>query len=136
MKKSTRQWVRKAESDYRLAVQISRGQEPFHDELCFHCQQSAEKYLKALLDELGLHIPKTHNLDDLLGLLSPHHPSLRSLRRGLIFLTDFAVETRYPGDNATKRQAVAALRWAGKVRASCRGLLGLRAPGRRKRSTP
>lgn len=126
--------MRKAESDYRLAIRINRGNESFHDELCFHCQQSAEKYLKALLEELGLIIPKTHNLDDLHGLLSPHHPALRSLRRGLIFLTDFAVETRYPGDNATKRQATAALRWAGKVRTICRGLLGMRPRGGHKGS--
>lgn len=135
MKRSTRQWVRKAESDYRLAVRISRGQERFHDELCFHCQQAAEKYLKALLEELGLGIPKTHNLDDLRGLLSPHHAALRPLRRGLIFLTDFAVDTRYPGDNATKRQATAALSWAGKVRDTCRSLLGL-PPPRRRRERP
>jgi HEPN domain-containing protein len=81
---------------------------PQHDAVCFHCQQSAEKYLKALLEELGLKVPRVHNLDDVLNLLLRHHPALRSLRRGLIFLTDFAVETRYPGDNAAKRQAMAA----------------------------
>jgi HEPN domain-containing protein len=134
MKKTTRAWVSKAEADYQLVVQISRGRAPFHDQACFHCQQSAEKYLKALLEELGLAVPRVHNLDDLLGLLSPHQPSLRRLRRGLIFLTDFAVETRYPGDNATKRQAASALRWAGKVRAECRTLLGLPTPPPRRRS--
>ena len=55
MKKTTREWVRKAESDYQLAVTIARGTKPFHDEQCFHCQQSTEKYLKALLAELSLH---------------------------------------------------------------------------------
>ena len=35
---------------------------------------------------------------------------------GLRFLTDFAVDTRYPGDNATKWQAKAAVRWAKRVR--------------------
>ncbi len=132
MKKTTRAWVRKAESDYRLAVQTAGGTEPFHDEVCFHCQQSAEKYLKALLEELGLAIPRTHNLDDLLGLLLPHHASLGSVRRGLIFLTDFAVGFRYPFDNASRRQAAAALRWAGKARDACRLLLGLRPPRPRR----
>jgi hypothetical protein len=42
------------------------------------------------------------------------------------FLTRFAVGPRYPGDNVTKRQAKAALRWAGRVRAAARSLLGLR----------
>lgn len=117
--------MRKAESDFRLASRIARGVESFHNEQCFHCQQSAEKYLKALMEEIGQGIPRTHLLKDLLALLLPHHPALGGLRRGLAFLTRFAVATRYPGDNATKRQAVASLRWAGKVRQACRGILGL-----------
>jgi len=118
--------VRKAESDFRLAAAIARGTEPFHDEQCFHCQQCAEKYLKALLQELGRQVPKTHNLVAILPLLVPHHGDLRSLRRGVDFLTRFAVETRYPGENASKRQATSALRWAGEVRAMCRTILSIR----------
>lgn len=125
MKKLTKEWVAKAEADFRAADTLNRVRPPVHDARCFHCQQTAEKYLKALLEELGLTIPRTHNLEDLLSLLLPDHPSLRSLRRGLIFLTDFAVETRYPGETANKRQAEAAMRWATKVRGTMRLLLGL-----------
>jgi HEPN domain-containing protein len=125
MKKRTREWTGKAEKDYQLAVRAAAENELFHDQVCFLCQQSAEKYLKALLSELGMRIPRTHNLDDLLALLLPHHASLRGMRRGLIYLTDFAVDVRYPPVRATKRQATAALRWAGKVRDQCRPLLGL-----------
>jgi HEPN domain-containing protein len=103
-----------------------------HDQSCFHCQQTAEKYLKALLVELRLHVPRTHILRDVLRLLLPHHPSLRSLGR-VNFLSQFAVTTRYPGDNAGKRQAQAALRWAGKVREDVRQLLGIRSRKRRKK---
>jgi len=46
----------------------------------------------------------------------------------MLFLSNFAVETRYPGDNATKRQAIAALRWAGRVRAEARVILGIHDP--------
>src|SRR5438270_565288 len=63
MKKSTREWVKKADADHRAAARLAGGSEPFHDQVYFHCQQSAEKYLKALLAELGLPIPKIHNLD-------------------------------------------------------------------------
>ena len=118
--------MRKAEKDYRLAVQAARSKEPFHDQVCFHCQQSAEKYLKALLAELSEPIPRTHILRDVLSLLLPFHPSLRGFGRGLRFLTRFAVDTRYPGDNATKRQAEAALGWADRVRQMARAILGLR----------
>ena len=110
MKKTTAEWVKKAEDDHLVANQSSRSKVPLHDAVCFHCQQCAEKYLKGLLEELGLPVPHTHNLDDVLNLLLPHHPTLCSFRRGLIFLTDFAVETRYPGESASKRQAASALR--------------------------
>ena len=104
MKKLTAEWVRKAEAD--LARRKSaKSRIPLHDQVCFHCQQSAEKYLKALLDEAGTTVPRTHQLLDLLSLISITHAGLRSLHRGLDFLTRFAVETRYPGDRATKRQA-------------------------------
>jgi HEPN domain-containing protein len=125
MKKTTREWVRKAEADLRGARNLSRKTPPLHDLVCFHCQQGGEKYLKGLLEELGLMVPKTHDLEQLRVKLHPHHPSLLSLRRGLGFLTNFAIATRYPGDNATKRQATSALRWAERVRALVRALLGI-----------
>jgi HEPN domain-containing protein len=125
--------VKKAEADRVIARQSSRSKVPLHDGVCFHSQQAAEKYLKAVLEELGLAVPHTHNLLDLLPLLTPHHGGLRSLRRGLDYLTRFAVETRYPGFHARRRQAVAALRWAERVRTACRSVLGVKPPRRRKK---
>src|SRR5262245_39280970 len=136
MKKLTAGWVRKADADYRLAARLARGSAPFHDQLCFHCQQSAEKYLKALLEELGQPVPRTHILRDLLNLLMPHHASLRSLQRGLKFLTRFAVGIRYPGETATKRQAQAALRWAGHMRQAAHTLPGVRPRRPRRKKSP
>jgi HEPN domain-containing protein len=132
MKKVTKEWVKKAEQDYILAEQGSRSKLPVHDGVSFHCQQCAEKYLKALMEELGLFIPKTHDLDSLLTSLGTAHPMLRSLRRGLLFLSDFAVDTRYPGKSASKRQAIAAFQWAGRVRHAARELLGIRERRRKK----
>src|SRR6266851_7359653 len=120
MMRTTKEWVRKAEADRIIARKTSRDKTPLHDGACFHCQQCTEKYLKGLLNELGLTVPRTHNLDEILNRLKPHYPALRSLRRGLIFLTEFAVETRYPGNNASKRQAEAALRWSDRVRQEVR----------------
>jgi HEPN domain-containing protein len=82
--------------------------------------------------ESGDPVPRTHDLDQLLNLLSHSYPTLRSLRRGLRFLSDYAVDFRYPGKRGTKRRATAALRWSGRVRDACRALLGIRArPGRK-----
>jgi HEPN domain-containing protein len=113
---------------------LAAGSEPLNDLVCFHCQQAAEKYLKALLEELSENIPKTHELEKLLILLVPHHEGLRSERRGLRFLTDFAVAPRYPGNSASKRKAASAMRWAGRAREACRRFLGIRPPRLRRRS--
>jgi HEPN domain-containing protein len=129
----TREWIRKAEDDFRAADVLARGSEPFADQVCFHCQQCAEKYLKALLHELGQTFPKTHDLEDLLDLLLPHHSPLSRFRRGLRFLTGFAVDPRYPLLRTTKRQAASALRWAGQVRDACRRILHIRPPRSRRR---
>jgi hypothetical protein len=50
---------------------------------------------------------------------------LRALRRGLRFLIAFAIEPSYQLLHTTKRQAQAALRWAGAVRHACCDLLSL-----------
>ena len=43
------------------------------------------------------------------------------------------MKSRYRGVNAMKRQAGAALRWAGRVRDAYRTLLGVRPPHRRRK---
>jgi HEPN domain-containing protein len=136
MKKLTREWVKKAETDYHVATQMIRTVPAEPDAVCFHSQQMAEKFLKGLLQELGAIPPRTHDLLRLYGLLQPHFPSLRSLRRGLLFLTRHAVDTRYPGEHPTKREALAALRWADRVRTVARALLRIRPKKPRPKKWP
>jgi HEPN domain-containing protein len=95
------------------------------DAVAFHCQQAAEKYLKALLCELGLHIPRTHELDKLLVHLVPHHGILAPLQRVVVSLSRFAVDYRYPGRSASTREMRGALRHAERVRLEARTILGL-----------
>ena len=76
MKKLTIAWVRKAESDFAVASKLSRGRESHPDEVCFRAQQSAEKYLKALLEDLGQPVPRTHILEHLVVAPLPFHPRL------------------------------------------------------------
>ena len=125
MKHHTAQWVRKAEEDYNAATSLAAQAKPPRDAACFHCQQAAEKHLKALLQELGLAVPKTHDLTDLLDLLLPHDATLAPLRRGLKSLKRYAVEYRYPGPRARTREMQSALRTAARVRAALRARLGL-----------
>lgn len=77
------------------------------------------------MEEAGLHIPKTHDLEVLLNALLPAEPLWVSLRPALQDLTDFAVAFRYPGNQATKQDARTALRDCKAVRTEARFALGL-----------
>ena len=125
MKRHTAQWVLKAEEDIESARTLAALRKPKRDAACFHCQQAAEKYLKALLQELGAAVPRTHDLGDLIDLVLPHDPSLAQLRRSAISLTKYAVEYRYPSMRATTRQMKSALRVAERFRTEVRARLGL-----------
>jgi HEPN domain-containing protein len=84
MKAATRDWVKKAEGDYLAAIALARKRKiPLHDQVCFHCQQSAEKYLKARMEEAGIPSRKTHNLEKLLALAVTIEPLWSTLKNGL-----------------------------------------------------
>jgi len=126
MKAATRDWLKKAESDWLAASALSRRRKiPLHDQVCFHCQQSAEKYLKARLEEAGLVSPKTHDLEKLLGLVVGVEPLWSALRPSLKRLTDYAVSFRYPGNEATGQEAKTAITDCKTVRKEVRLAFGL-----------
>jgi HEPN domain-containing protein len=126
MKKLTRAWLRKAEADFALARQLLQDDLPFYDAICFHSQQAGEKFLKALMQEIDLPIPKTHDLLRLLLLLLAVDNSLGKLRRCSKSLSRYGVDYRYPGFNANGRKAQAAHRCAEDIRATIRESLGRR----------
>ena len=126
MKPSTREWIVKAESDFQLAVALSRRRKvTFFDQACFHSQQSAEKYLKARLEEANIMSPRTHDLTRLLALLQPVEPLWTALRPPLAALTQYAVEFRYPGNEATSTDMKNAIKDAKAVRREVRQALGI-----------
>lgn len=51
MKQITQEWIDSAEDDITAATVLLNQPSPICDIICFHCQQSAEKYLKACLQE-------------------------------------------------------------------------------------
>jgi HEPN domain-containing protein len=55
-------WVTRAEEDFALARAALRRKQPLASGACFHAQQCAEKYMKALLISKGADFPKTHDL--------------------------------------------------------------------------
>ena len=81
----------------------------------FHCQQAAEKLLKAVLAETGVVFRRTHDIVELVDLAIDHGLMEPSEFEDLRELTPFAVELRYESflDDATDapldRDAVRAL---------------------------
>jgi HEPN domain-containing protein len=93
-----RQWNAKAEVNYQTAERLLQDDEPIRESIAFHCQQTAEKYLKAFLVSQHVEFPKTHSIGRLLDLVSGVAPELGVLLADAISLTPFGVEIRYPGD--------------------------------------
>jgi len=63
MKPTTREWIKKVENDFKVALLIlRRRKDVVPDAACFFCQQCIEKYLKARLLEAGIAFPRTHDL--------------------------------------------------------------------------
>jgi HEPN domain-containing protein len=126
MKPQTAEWVGKAEGDWNAANQLNRvRKDPNYDSVCFHCQQSVEKYLKARLEEAGVNFPKTHDLINLLGLVIAVEPQWVALHPRIATLNPFAVGYRYPGLTATKTDAKAAIKDCKEVRRVIRVAFGL-----------
>jgi HEPN domain-containing protein len=66
-----------------------------YDTVCFHAQQCAEKYIKALLINLGIDFPKTHDISSLTKLL-PEPFLLGVSVQDQDQLTEYATVSRYP----------------------------------------
>jgi HEPN domain-containing protein len=95
---AARVWLKKAESDLATARLLIEGTERHLDTGSYHCQQCAEKSLKAWLCAKGIPFPKLHELERLLDLCVPVDPSFETLRQRAEELTPLATEFRYPGD--------------------------------------
>lgn len=119
----SQEWIAYAERDLHSA-EFLMGMYPCPFEIiCYHCQQAAEKALKAVLVEERRPIPKTH---DLLRLLADFSMETTMIHRYCGELSNYAVVTRYPyhyeqaiDENRTKR----ALWAANEVLQFCRKIL-------------
>jgi len=125
MKPQTAEWIDKAEGDWRVARRELEGEDPVYEAICFHAQQCAEKYLKALLEEQGVEVPKTHDLVVLLNSLVDKPSGIEREWAVLARLTTYAVAFRYPGEEAAREDAEESLGSAARVRESVRGKLGV-----------
>ncbi len=108
-----REWLRLADMDLDVAVYLFGHQKIPVEIICYHSQQSAEKYIKALMvffDEPPL---KTHNLIDLARICKEKgiaEEIWNSLAKEIVGLNRFGTIPRYPSktelSEADARRAV------------------------------
>jgi HEPN domain-containing protein len=88
-------YSRKAANDATAAREFADNPEISDEIIGFHAQQAVEKWLKAVLANLGLRQQRTHDIDQLGRVLEEQGVELPAPRSRLAELTDFAVPLRY-----------------------------------------
>jgi HEPN domain-containing protein len=121
-----RQWVEYAEEDFTVAKSLLRRTKPLMTSSCFHSQQCAEKYLKAMLVAKDVEFPKTHDLLILDVLCNKAGILTGYTKEELGRLSGYAVHTRYPGNQPTIEDAKEALAIVSDVRRFARSFLGFK----------
>src|SRR5271170_6842644 len=89
-------WMVKAWRDLETARRAANGQPPFYDIAVYHCQQSAEKAVKAFLVFHGKPYEKTHDIEVLVDLAGEIESSFSKLADAADALTPYATRFRYP----------------------------------------
>lgn len=93
-----RTWLSRAASNFKLARIGDIDNDIFLEDLCYNAQQCAEKSFKAFCIFEDILFPKTHNLSYLIEIITNAGFKLPAKVRSAALLTDYSVETRYPGD--------------------------------------
>ena len=127
MNELTSEWIEKADNDFHsVDLLLTAGEFPIPDAACFHCQQCAEKYLKAYLQEHMVRFERTHSLTLLFDLCIPLDKDFENLRTELEQLENYSVAVRYPGVKISVELAEEAFVLATRVRQFVRSKLELK----------
>lgn len=108
-----------------MAYSGLRRKEPILFATCFHAQQCAEKYLKALLVSRERRFPKTHDLLELMRLCEQANIVVPIDQDALDKPNDYAVTKRYPSEGPTLKETNEAIATAKAVRKFARKFLNL-----------
>lgn len=120
------EWCANADEDIESAEALLSRDPPLLRSVCFHSQQCAEKYLKALLAAHQIEFPKTHEIEELVELVGPVDAVLAESLRDVRALTPYGVQIRYPPavPKMSLERAREAFSLASKVRDAVREALG------------
>lgn len=114
--------LRVADRDWEVAELLTRHSPHFYESIGFHCQQSAEKYLKAALHVYGLPAPFIHDLSSLATGLAAQVAFDADDVSAATVLTSFAVRLRYEYDDSPDFTAADLLAMAQRFQAKLRPL--------------
>jgi HEPN domain-containing protein len=94
--KEAQEWQRLAAMDLNTAEYL-KNMKPLPIEIiCYHCQQSAEKYLKGYLVFCGMTPPRMHDLDELCKLCLKYSNNFKNIADQCSDLATYGVQPRYP----------------------------------------
>jgi len=93
-----RQWILKARHDIESSRLLLASDPQILDTAVYHCQQAAEKVLKAYLTLHDVPFMKTHDLTVLVEQCMDKDASFDALMDISELLTPYATAFRYPGD--------------------------------------
>ncbi|MFN0067150.1 MAG: HEPN domain-containing protein [Limisphaerales bacterium] len=102
-----RSWLIKSGSDLRSARALLALTEPATDTASYHCQQAAEKALKAFLAYRDRPLERTHDLERLLELAVELDAEFGAFTAHAELLNPYASAYRYPGTSAILFPSVA-----------------------------
>lgn len=92
-----RDWLTRAHHDLRSARALAALEDPLLDTAIYHCQQTAEKAVKAWLQSRDEPFPRAHDIEELVAQAARLHPDFRTLARAASVLTPYVSAFRYPG---------------------------------------
>jgi HEPN domain-containing protein len=97
--KELKQWFSKADDDLTSAEYLATMHHPRPEGIiCFHCQQSAEKYLKGFLFQNNIGFPNIHDLIRILELCEAVNPQFSIILPKCNTLNRYSVVPRYPDE--------------------------------------
>jgi HEPN domain-containing protein len=91
-------WLIKAKNDLGSANLLACGSETYYDTAIYHCQQAAEKALKAFLVHHNVEFEKVHNLNILIELCMEIDSEFHNYFDAAAILTPYSTSYRYPNE--------------------------------------
>ena len=119
-------WLDHAKDDFNAAQKLLRGKKPSTYGACFHSQQCAEKYMKAILVVEGKRFPMTHDLVHINTLLQQCEINMGISEDNLELLSSYAVRARYDAERPEAADTKEAITIAKTIRKFARQWLGLK----------